>query len=414
MDERTLVCIDQESALHLELTNLGVSSFDAFPFVEVATGAEEAREAFSVQQDISRAFVISADDMPALNLASALKRDRPDALVYVVRDERGTWWNQRCQRAGIDECLSQAEFSRELLRPFMGVRVCAESAEENLLEKVEPLEVESNRVLDVGKRSEGRAFFVPIVSACGGAGKSTLAYLTALAAARFGYKTLLVDLDAQLGDLDLFVADENPIRIDAVLADPNCAERLEAGEEGFAFVAACGSPECAENVFSQLDTVVDAVCKHFDVVIANCPAGWTDMHMSLLERAAKILFVLDQRPTAIRAAQRAFDLCLRCGLAASPFLFAVNKCGRNTPITSLEVGCSLKGAAALELPDGGREVAECLAARQGKDLMEEENPLFCKLESGLKDILPQCSVLKGVRREPKMLFPFATLFKKRG
>ena len=101
--------------------------------------------------------------------------------------------------------------------------------------------------------------------------------------------------------------------------------------------------------------LLDQLTARFDVVVANTGAAWAEQHALLLERSSKALFLIDQRPSSLRACQHALDLCARCGIATGPFLYAVNRCSKNALFTSIDVSCSLRGAHVFELKDGGGE-----------------------------------------------------------
>ena len=265
-------------------------------------------------------------------------------------------------------------------------------------QKVEP----AGSALDVS-----RAFYLPVIGANGGVGKSTIAFLSAVCAARLGCKTLLVDLDLQFGDMALYSQVEQVISLNQLAADPCLVEQLEPVPEGFCLVGSCTLPEQSDEALNALEQVIEYASSHFDVIVSNGPAFWDDKHMALLERAGKILFVLDQRISSARAAQKAFDVCMRCGLAASPFLFLLNKCGRQSQLTYMDVTCATQGAPCKELPDGGRAVGEYLEARQALCLFDEGNDLALELSDLMTEILPGCNVMKGVkqgRRFSRLLF----------
>ena len=191
------------------------------------------------------------------------------------------------------------------------------------------------------------------------------------------------------------------------MADPCLVEQLEPVPEGFCLVGSCALPEQSDEALNALEQVIEYASGHFDVIVSNGPAFWDDKHMALLERAGKILFVLDQRISSARATQKAFDVCMRCGLAASPFLFLLNKCGRQSQLTYMDVTCATQGAPCKELPDGGRAVGEYLEARQALCLFDEGNDLALELSDLMTEILPGCNVMKGVkqgRRFSRLLF----------
>src|SRR5699024_7745882 len=109
--------------------------------------------------------------------------------------------------------------------------------------------------------------------------------------------------------------------------------------------------------------------------VANTGASWEEQHALLLERSSKALFLVDQRPSSLRACRHALDLCARCGIATGPFVFAANRCAKGALLTSLDVSCALQGAHAVELRDGGREVEEVVGAGQPLDLVASKNEL---------------------------------------
>ncbi|MDR0513698.1 MAG: hypothetical protein LBG81_00860, partial [Coriobacteriaceae bacterium] len=76
------------------------------------------------------------------------------------------------------------------------------------------------------------------------------------------------------------------------------------------------------------------------------------------------------------------------GIATHPFLFAVNRCARNAPLTSFDVACALQAGSVFELPDGGPEVGELLCAGAPLELIEARNSLCLQIEQMLIDLLP--------------------------
>ena len=156
---------------------------------------------------------------------------------------------------------------------------------------------------------------------------------------------------------------------------------------------------------AQAPALLDVVRERFDVIVANTGGAWAEQHAVLLERSSKALFLVDQRATSVHAAQRALDLCARCGIAVNPFLFTLHGCGKGAPLSSMDVSCALKGAHVYELPDGGADVEELLAAGLVVDLIDSRNDLFEGIEELMAEILPGVSAATGSSREgPGMPF----------
>ena len=120
----------------------------------------------------------------------------------------------------------------------------------------------------------------------------------------------------------------------------------------------------------------------------NTGSLWGEQHAVLVERASRVLFLVDQRASSLQACKRALSLCERCGIPTGQFLFAVNRCKRGAPLSSIDAACLLQGASVVELRDGGRAVDELMAVGQPLGLIQDENPLCVSLENVLADILP--------------------------
>ena len=247
----------------------------------------------------------------------------------------------------------------------------------------------------VRQGSQADALLLPIVSGSGGAGKSAVAVLAALLAQRRGLKTLLLDFDLQFGDMREMTGQPEAVGIDEVLAEPARLAQLAPAAGMPALLGAPRHLEEAETVARSAPALLAALGGMFDVIVANTGSAWAEQHAVLLERCSKALFLIDQRASSIAACRRALDLCARCGIAVSPFLFAVNFCAKGAPLTSIDASCALRGAQTVELADGGAEVEEALSEGRPQDLIEAGNPLVASLDALLADILPSTGEAAG-------------------
>lgn len=247
----------------------------------------------------------------------------------------------------------------------------------------------------VRQGSQADALLLPIVSGSGGAGKSAVAVLAALLAQRRGLKTLLLDFDLQFGDMREMTGQSEALGIDEVLAEPARLAQLAPAAGMPALLGAPRHLEEAETVARSAPALLAALGGMFDVIVANTGSAWAEQHAVLLERCSKALFLIDQRASSIAACRRALDLCARCGIAVSPFLFAVNFCAKGAPLTSIDASCALRGAQTIELADGGAEVEEALSEGRPQDLIEAGNPLVASLDALLADILPSTGEAAG-------------------
>lgn len=321
-----------------------------------------------------------------------------------LEEKRQLELQQREREMGLDERLSLDEGPevppwKEALEPDAG-----QTPDKSLVaEEQELSKHDATAPMDEAERDAGapwdalpgnnaslgkRGYALSVVSASGGTGKSTVAVLSALIAASHGYRTLLIDGDLQFGDAAIMLGDEEPLALERVMADPGCLDSAQPETGKPVLVAAPEHLEQFELYQGQLPGLVDRARESFDVVVVNTGSFWTEAHIQLIEASSNTLFLVDQRPTSVKAVRRALELCARCGVASNPFLYAVNRCARNALLSSIDVACALNGASVAELKDGGSEVAELTGAGLAIKLVESRNSLCVSLNDFLGGVIP--------------------------
>lgn len=236
--------------------------------------------------------------------------------------------------------------------------------------------------------ASNRAFILTVVSGSGGAGKSSVSALGSVIAQKMGLKTLLLDCDLQFGDVAGMVGEDKPLRIDDALAH---SERIEVDlvrAGSLSVLAAPSRLEASEEIVRSLPGLLERLSKLFDVIVVNTGATWAEQHALLLERSSAVLFLVDQRVSSVKACQHALELCARCGIASSPFQFALNRCSKNAPLSSIDVSCALQGVSIYELKDGGRDVEDYLSSGSAGELLEMKNEFAKSLELVMERLLP--------------------------
>ncbi len=332
---RMMFCSCNLEALSASDATEGFSSVIEGLAVEVCSDAASVREK-AAGGALEALWVESCEDIEPINLAAACKSDSPATEVFLVAADRTGSVVSRANAAHLDGIVRPSDLSdslREAALRLAGNGECGHREEEA------PALTEAPS--DRGDKARS-GFLLTVVSGSGGAGKSTVAVLAALASARRGLKTALLDADLQFGDLGELAGFCPAVSIEEVIAKPAALE--EVGEAPLALFKAPRALERSEAISESLGTVVERVCQAFDVVVVNTGGSWGEQHLQLLERSAATLFLVDQRASSVRACRHALDLCLRCGIATSSFLLAVNRCTRHAPFTSIDVSSALDGA----------------------------------------------------------------------
>lgn len=445
MTSLVALCADATSLQHPEMIGLAGENLAAQEWLRLFASAEEARRFLRSDHLVDEVWIASTDDVAPINLAASLKRDRPERSVCLLAFEGTGSLMSRANAAGIDASLTRQAFAERYAqrknasvvarpgtpraqRPLpygaqdprtigsgrcdaapAGARaaMCAgfpATVPATASVKAPPRQMPP-RTMGVGPSPDARpmmaaqvraeparrarsAFLMPVVSGSGGAGKSTVAALSALVGQAMGLRTLLLDFDLQFGDEPALLGVKDAMSIDDVLAAPARIEILKPDGALPALLAAPRKLEDAEAVVERAPQLMDGLMERFDLIVANTGAAWAEQHALLLERCSKALFLVDQRPSSLRAAQHAVELCERCGIATGPFQFVLNRCSKNALLTSIDVSCALRGAHVRELADGGGEVEELLGGGLPLELLGARNALCASVEQLLRETLP--------------------------
>lgn len=398
MTGRVALCLDDAMRQNPSLVGLDGESLESQDWLEVFLSGEEARSVLSADTLVEEAWVVSSDDVEPINLAATLKADRPDLNVKLIAFEGCGSLFSRAHTASIDEVLDGAAFVRRYAETKQ--RFSKPDAVASHMEK-----------RPARATATGRAFLLPVVSGSGGAGKSSVSVVGAYVARAMGHRTLLLDYDLQFGDAAIMAGIENALAIDDAIGHPDKLERELLRDPGFAVLAAPSRLEVAEEVVRAIPAFLEDVSGSFDVVVANTGAAWAEQHAVLLERCSSALFLVDQRASSVRACRHALELCARCGIASGPFQFAVNRCSKNAPLTSIDVSCALQGAPVFELKDGGSDVEDYLAGGAVAELFESRNDFCISLEHVMGQLLPRAVKGSDGSAEPD---DTARLSKRRG
>lgn len=435
---KIMLCADEASILHPELIGLEGEQLESQSWMTVFSDAEQARSQAALEGDGLRAWIAGSEQMEGINLAAAIKSDRPQACVQLLDFSGSGSVLSRARAAGVDGVLDKRSFldcyraekksherkledGRDTKRSgdSDGARptwndMLANTPARVLVDSGEDLEAafapsKTGELFSAGiarpYRAEGpdkaRGFLLAVIGAGGGTGKSSVATLCACCAQEAGHPSVLLDADLQFGDIAFLSGSESVVRSDELLEAPLRMDGLPLHGRIPAVVGAPKRMEHSELVAKHLGELVGALRQKFDVVVVNTGANWVDGHLSLIESCNNALFVLDQRPSSVRACKHALELCSRCGIASKPFLFALNRCSRKSLFSSIDVSCALQGSQVFELKDGGGAVEETLGAGRPFDLIDDANPFARSVAEMMSCIVVSASAEAGEIAVPK-------------
>lgn len=149
-----------------------------------------------------------------------------------------------------------------------------------------------------------RTPWLAVTGAKGGVGKTVIAVNLALQLARAGYRTLLVDLDPGLGNVDVQLRLQSRFSLeDVALGACSREQALVQGPAGLQVLCGrSGSTALAGGDVAFLASVlatVDGIARDFDVVVADTGAGIGPCVLAVAERADLVLAVTTPEPASL-------------------------------------------------------------------------------------------------------------------
>ncbi len=508
MKVKVLLCADSESLRNPELVGLKGEDLASHKWLMLCSSASVARMLARDCDDLAEIWVISSDSMSGINLAAALKRERFQARVYLISNEKSGSLISRSRAAGIDSVLSQDAFLKAYYsakETFGGIfrdpvseareflssvekrsskkeeshKESPEKQEQSFFATSENTNLNTHRevekdfdlaeargvddegktllvskenqdktegktslagdekteiiqtrtveksdsqsvCLDVGTVSENEAsnafgaaktketrrilqssrypafsqklnenegYVLTFLSGSGGCGKSTLSLMAGILAQNQGYRTLIFDADFQFGDLPYLMGSKAAMDVVDLFSHPEKIANLEPLDGLPALLCAPKKIEECEVVVEQLEEILSLVRKQFEVVVVNTGSFWTEEHTKLLEHSNQSVFVIDQRPSSVRACSHALELCARCGIAVQSFSYALNYCSKHAFLSAIDVSCALRGVRVFEIKHGGKEVGELFGAGIPLELLGRKNPFVESMNTFLVSTL---------------------------
>lgn len=150
---------------------------------------------------------------------------------------------------------------------------------------------------------------IVVTSGKGGVGKTTIVSSLGVSMARMGYKTLLIDMDFGLNNLDVLMGVENKIVYDIIdIIEGRCAPKqalIQDFYENNLFIMPSTHGFCRKRFGSkELIGIISQIEKEFDYVIIDCPAGIDGGFVRATECAGEHIVVTTPHFSAIRDASR--------------------------------------------------------------------------------------------------------------
>ena len=398
---RTLFCMDSQCARNPESYGIDSRAISG-QGAQIETSGVKAREIAKFQADITCVFVISCDEVDPINLAAAIKHDSPQKQVNLVVSNPTGSLKSRTDACGIDRVITMANLGSVLgggtlpeAQPFERVGKHQYFSPDDLdvdepaFIPTECYEFEAEERAFKAKQLDTSCWIMSIFSGSGGAGKSTISAISAQLFATLGYKTLLIDCDLQFGDLRNAFKNVNSACIEQVVEHPEKMGSLSDSPTGApCILQAPRSLESFEVVAPRINDLLEQGSHIFDVIVVNTGSCWSDVHANLMKVSSLSLFLIDQRVSSVRGCKHALELAERLNISKQSFKFALNRCGKKSALSAVDVQPTLCVNDVFELAEGSLEVEEKMCLGAVTDLVQQRNPLSTSVFEMLKIACP--------------------------
>jgi Flp pilus assembly CpaE family ATPase len=200
---------------------------------------------------------------------------------------------------------------------------------------------------------------VTVFSPKGGSGKTVLATNLAVAAARSGQETLLVDLDLQFGDsaLTLAVAPRATITDLAASAGDVDRDKLKAfvsrdPRTGVDVLPAPQRPEEADMIGqAELAAILSAARNAYDAVVIDTGPLFDAAVLAALDHSDQLLLVSNPEVTSLKNVRIGLETIDRLGFDRERVSLVANRLGAAGGVGQADIEQALDAKIAFELPD---------------------------------------------------------------
>ena len=235
---------------------------------------------------------------------------------------------------------------------------------------------------------------VTVFSPKGGSGKTVLATNLAVATARSGVKTLLVDLDLQFGDSALTLALTPRATIADLAASGDIdAEKLKAyvttdSRSGLAVLPSPRRPEEADVVGpAELAAVLAAARDAYEAVVIDTGPLFDGAMLAALDHSDQLLLICNPEVTSLKNVRIGLETIDRLGFARERVSLVANRVGAAGGVDVADIELALDAEVAYELPDD-RAVPAAVNRAFPVVLSDENSPFARALSLLLPSVFP--------------------------
>jgi pilus assembly protein CpaE len=261
--------------------------------IEVVDEARNGIEAIEKAQKWKPDIILMDINMPEMDGIAATEKITlrfPRCSIIVISVQGDQDYLRRAMQAGAKDYL---------IKPFNPDQLVTTITNVYQTELKRKMAIFHNQMLEDGLVTKPKV--IPVYSAKGGVGKSTIAVNLAMGLHEEGRRVALIDLNFLFGDIALMLNVQQRKTIYHAISDLNTLDPdglendLLTTKEGLRVLAAPTLPEQSELITAQhVERILRLLKERFDYIVIDCPSNFHETVLVTLEQADYIILVTNR------------------------------------------------------------------------------------------------------------------------
>lgn len=343
------------------------------PDIEVIGQAGTGEEAIEMAQEHQPDIILMDINMPGVDgigASQTISELVPHAQIVIMSVQSDSDYLRRAMLAGARDFLTKPFGGDELVTAIRRVHEKRPSSSTGPLPKTP----RGGTAVAEPTASVKEGKIITVFSPKGGSGCTTIAVNLAVALAKQGHRTILVDVSLQFGDVAVMMNMKPITNIIDVVERMNelDAELIESvvqvHKSGAHVLLAPPRPEMADVVTEdKVKRLIEVLRDVYDFIIFDTSSNLDDVTLALLDTADRIMLITQQSLPTLKNASRFFDLSQSLNYDSDKVWLLVNRATNKSGIAVKDISRILKRPIVMSIP--GADTVANAAADQGVPLL---------------------------------------------
>lgn len=329
--------------------------------IEVVAVAGTGQDAIQAAKEFQPDIALMDINMPGLDGISAVEaitQESPSVQVIMMSVQSESDYLRRSMLAGARDFLTKPFTSDELVSTIRRVNRMGQ-------QRAAAMPMPAQAATVPGKRGgmaptqiappEGSV--IAVFGPKGGVGTSTLAVNLAVALQKGEIKVALIDASLQFGSVDVLLnlhAQRSIADISQTINDLDAdlvSTVVTPHPSGLKALLAPTRPELADLVLpDHMQRIIAQMRRQFDYVVIDTPSALSDLVLTILDAADRIVLVSQADVPTIKNTRTFFQVTEALGYEPNKIMLVLNQLDARNPITAKMIEDNLKHKVTLQIP----------------------------------------------------------------